>query len=114
MCKDDCAKVGAAFLVGGAIGAVIALLYAPKSGKETRKDITRTARKIKHEAQDFIEDAVDQVEDFVDGTKERVTDIINKGTDLSSSAKKEIIKTLEQGQKALEKQKTRIVESIGG
>jgi len=27
------------FLAGGAIGAIIALLYAPKSGKELRKDI---------------------------------------------------------------------------
>ena len=27
------------FLAGGVIGAVLALLYAPKSGKELRKDI---------------------------------------------------------------------------
>jgi len=27
------------FLVGGLIGAIVALLYAPKAGKELRKDI---------------------------------------------------------------------------
>ncbi|MCB0292558.1 MAG: YtxH domain-containing protein, partial [Calditrichaeota bacterium] len=27
------------FLVGGAMGAIIALLYAPKSGRETREDL---------------------------------------------------------------------------
>lgn len=33
-------KIAAAFLFGAVIGGVIALLYAPKSGKETRKDIS--------------------------------------------------------------------------
>jgi len=33
-------KVAAAFLFGAVIGGLIALLYAPKSGKETREDIS--------------------------------------------------------------------------
>ncbi|HMK60054.1 MAG TPA: YtxH domain-containing protein [Dissulfurispiraceae bacterium] len=113
MRDDDLAKVGAAFLIGGAIGAAIALLYAPQSGRETRKDIRRTARKVKNEAVDLVEDTIDRVDDFVDETKERVSELIERGVELSGAAKKEIVKTLEQGQKALEKQKNRVVESIG-
>lgn len=37
------------FLAGSALGAVIALLYAPKSGKEMRKDIKDKASDIKDE-----------------------------------------------------------------
>jgi gas vesicle protein len=66
MRNDDVVKVGAAFLVGGAIGAAIALLYAPQSGRETRKDIKRTARRVKNEAVDLVEDTIDRVDDFVD------------------------------------------------
>jgi gas vesicle protein len=33
-------KFAAAFLFGAVIGGVVALLYAPKSGKDTRKDIS--------------------------------------------------------------------------
>lgn len=33
-------KIAAAFLLGAVVGGVIALLYAPRSGKETRKDIS--------------------------------------------------------------------------
>jgi len=33
---DGLKKVAGAFLIGGAIGALVALLYAPKSGKQTR------------------------------------------------------------------------------
>ncbi len=34
------------FLVGGLIGAGLALLFAPKSGKETREDIKREIEKL--------------------------------------------------------------------
>jgi gas vesicle protein len=113
MRNEDVVKVGAAFMIGGAIGAAIALLYAPQSGRETRKDLKRTARRVKNEAVDLVEDTIDRVDDFVDDTKDRVTELIDRGVELSGAARKEIIKTLEQGQKALEKQKNRVMESIG-
>jgi len=37
----------AGFLVGLAAGAVISLLYAPKSGKETREELMARADKLK-------------------------------------------------------------------
>ncbi len=113
MRNDNLAKIGTAFLVGGAIGATIALLYAPQSGRDTRKDLRRTARRVKNEAVDLVEDTIDRVDDFVDDTKDRVSEIIGKSVELSSAAKKEVVKTLEQGQKALEKQKNRVMEAIG-
>lgn len=33
-------KIAAAFIFGAVVGGVIALLYAPKSGKDTRKDVS--------------------------------------------------------------------------
>jgi gas vesicle protein len=113
MRNEDLVKVGAAFLIGGTIGAAIALLYAPQSGRETRKDIKRTARRIKNEATDLVEDTIDHIDDFVDETKDRVSEIIDRGVELSGAARKEIVKTLEQGQKALDKQKSRLMEAIG-
>jgi len=41
--KDNTRKIGGAILIGGLIGAAIAFLYAPESGRETRKDITSSA-----------------------------------------------------------------------
>ena len=110
---DDLKKILGAFFVGGAIGALIALLYAPQSGKETRKDIVRTARKIKKETSQVVEDAIDSISEFADGVKEKVSNIIEHGKDISESAKKEIVKNLEYGQKVIEKQKKRIVEALG-
>jgi gas vesicle protein len=113
MKNEDAVKVAAAFFIGGAIGAAIALLYAPQSGQMTRKDIQRTARRVKAEAADLVEDTIERMDDFVDETKGRVTEIIGRGVELSGAAKKEIVRTLEHGQKALEKQKSRLMEAIG-
>src|SRR4030065_820 len=87
-----------AFLVGGIIGAAVALLYAPKSGRETRKDISKTARRIKKETVHLVEDAVDSINDFTGEVRDKVTDVIERGKDISEGAKKEIIRNLEHGQ----------------
>jgi gas vesicle protein len=113
MRNDEGVKIAAAFLIGGAIGAAIALLYAPQSGLETRADIKRTARRVRREAADLVEDTIGKVDDFIDDTKDIVSEIIERGSELSGAAKKEIVKTLEQGSKSIEKQKNRIMEAIG-
>jgi len=111
--SDDYRKIAGAFLIGGVIGAAVALLYAPKSGRETRKDIARTAKKVKKETVHLVEDAIDSINDFAGDVKDKVSDIIDQGKDLSESAKKEILKNLEDGQKIIEKQKKRIIDALG-
>ncbi len=56
------------FLTGAAVGSIIALLFAPKSGKELRED-------IKNKSQDFIEDA----DAYLSNAKEKATQLINEG-----------------------------------
>ena len=111
--NDDTTKIGGAILIGGLIGAAIALLYAPKSGRKTRKDLIRAARRAKNSTADLIEDAIDDVNDFINDLKEKASDIADQGTDLTDKAKKEIMATLEQGQKAIDKQKQKISEALG-
>ena len=106
-----CGAIGA-LLIGGLVGAAIALLYAPKSGRETRKDIKRAARRAKNSTVDFIEDTIDDVNDFVNDLRNKAADIVDQGADLSDKAKKGIIATLEQGQKAIEKQKQKFFEIL--
>jgi gas vesicle protein len=56
------------FLTGGLIGAAIALLYAPKSGKELRKDI-----------KEKTDDLLDEAEKYVGLAKEKATAAYNEG-----------------------------------
>ncbi len=63
----------AALIAGGAvIGAGIGLLFAPKTGAETRRDVSRYARKAQVQAtrwsravQSGMKDAMDRSRDFV-------------------------------------------------
>jgi gas vesicle protein len=110
---DDYKRVAGAFIIGGVAGAFAALLYAPKSGRETRKDIAKTARKIKRETVPLVEDAIDSINDFADEVKHKVSDILESGKELSDSTKREIVKNIEYGQKVMEKQKKRLVDALG-
>ena len=55
-------------LAGGAIGATIALLYAPKSGRELRAD-------IKHKTDEFIDDT----SEYMQIAREKAETLINEG-----------------------------------
>ena len=46
--------------IGGLIGVVLGILYAPKSGKETREDIARKADEIIAKAKEEYEKAVEK------------------------------------------------------
>jgi gas vesicle protein len=111
--EDDTTKIGAAILIGGMIGAAIALLYAPKSGRETRKEIVRAARRGKNRTVDLIEDTIDDVNGLVTDLKKKALAVVDQGVDLSDKTKKEIVTALDQGQKAIEKQRQKFTEALG-
>ena len=60
------------FLLGAAVGAGIALLYAPRSGAETRQDMRRGARRLRRKARGMVDDAREVVEDVRDRAEEVV------------------------------------------
>ena len=107
--NDNKALVGAMMLVaGGIIGAGVALLFAPQSGKETREDIARYARRTKKRAKHMADDFADAFSDVVDTVVDKSADILDKGKDLASDTKKEIMKAIEEGQDRLEREKKRL------
>jgi gas vesicle protein len=61
------------FLWGALIGAGVALLYAPRSGRETRADIGLGARRLKRAAEDAARGVQDNIADAVDNVRSQVT-----------------------------------------
>ena len=69
---NDQVKVGAFMLMaGGIIGAGIALLFAPQTGKKTRRDIARISHKVKDQATDAVDDYSDAVNEMVDSVSDK-------------------------------------------
>ena len=105
--------IGGAFLLGGVAGAVIALLYAPKSGRETRKDVSKTVRRISDDAVDLIEETIEDVTGFARDLLEKTSELVEEGADLSGRALEEIVATLEHGQKAIGRKRKKLKRALG-
>jgi gas vesicle protein len=74
------------FIAGMGIGAAVALLFAPQSGEETRKQIADRAQDGKdyvaskgREIRKQAEDLVDQGKDLVSKQKARLADVLESG-----------------------------------
>jgi gas vesicle protein len=96
------------FLIGAGIGAIMALLFAPKSGEELRSDIADatkksldyardTSRDLGDRANDYYQQRVDQVTDFSSRGKEAVSEIADRGRDLVNRQKSQITAAIEAG-----------------
>jgi gas vesicle protein len=67
-------------LIGLGAGAVIGMLFAPKAGRQMRRDLRRgydTARETfddwRENAKDFAEEVIERGSDLADDLRERVT-----------------------------------------
>ena len=65
------------FLIGLALGAGAALLFAPQTGEETRRGIARRARRAQEAAQDLVEDVSGTVADKCNEVRETVGERID-------------------------------------
>jgi gas vesicle protein len=82
------------FLAGLGIGAVIALLLAPRSGKETRDIIVETAEG----GRDFVVTKTEEI-------RKQAEDAVEKGKDLVSKQKELLSAALEAGKQAYQDEK---------
>ncbi|MGA7523652.1 MAG: YtxH domain-containing protein [Acidobacteriaceae bacterium] len=81
-------KFWAAFGVGVAAGAALALIYAPQSGVRTRRQIRRGVT----EATDYLSDAATNVSEtankYIKRGKETVNDVVDSAQNVMTAARK--------------------------
>jgi gas vesicle protein len=93
------------FLAGAGIGAVLALLFAPKSGRETREMIARTAT----DSRDFITNKVGEGRSMVEEKSRKLGDDFNsfleKSKDAVQRQKEQLSAAFEAGKSAYREEK---------
>ncbi len=87
------------FLLGGVVGAGLALLIAPQSGAETR-------RKIK----DIADDVKERTNKYIDETREKVAGAVDEGKEYYEEKKSLIKSAIEAGKEAYEKEKEKFAK----
>ena len=83
------------FVAGAAIGAVLALLYAPKSGQEMRENIA-----------DLTEDAVDKIKEYAKEAQEKIKTAIEDGKETIVEKKSVLASAIEAGREAMQKERS--------
>jgi gas vesicle protein len=94
------------FFVGGLLGAGVALLVAPKSGKETRQQLKEMAEDVKGKAETYIEQMKDDVASVVEKGKE----MVEKGKGLLEEQKNVLASAVEAGKEAYGKEKEKLAK----
>jgi gas vesicle protein len=102
------------FLLGAALGAGIALLFAPQSGEETRADIRRVARKAKRKARDLGESGRELAEELMETGRDAVDDLAETGRSALRSAKRTGRNATRDARAALEERLARHREAEDG
>ncbi|HST06580.1 MAG TPA: YtxH domain-containing protein [Gemmatimonadaceae bacterium] len=87
-------------LIGLALGAGAALLFAPQSGEETRRDIKRRARRAQEAAQDFVEDMSGTVADKFNEVRSSVEERIEATLDAVDDKKRRVTNAYHAGRAA--------------
>lgn len=91
---------------GGIVGAGLALLLAPQSGRKTRNEIARFGKTIGRNGKKAVRDVADRMGDAAAG-------IMRSGKELTKEGKKGLLTAVEKGQEALESQKRKLARMVG-
>ena len=98
---EDSRGLGLAWLVAGlGIGALVGILYAPKSGRETRDDIARGAREGTEYLRTRSKQAAEQVGTLVDKGKEQLGEYVERGRSFVGDQSNRVAAAVEAGREA--------------
>ena len=87
-------------LLGVAIGAGVALLFAPRTGPETRREIGRRARQATDAVKGVAEEVTGQVVETYEGARARVEEQIEAARTAIETKKRQVSRAMEAGREA--------------
>lgn len=100
------------FVVGLAIGAGLALLFAPRTGEETRRDLQRRARKMGDQAQDFVSEVTESVSNTIHAAKDRVEASIDSTRNAVDLKRRQVSNAVDAGRAAAAQARVELEQRI--
>jgi gas vesicle protein len=103
-------------LIGGGIGAILALLFAPKSGQELRGDIADATRKGIDRSREAAQQLGDRAGEYYEATRaragelysqaaERVTEVAQNAREAAARQSGTVAAAIDAGKKAYQEEK---------
>jgi len=75
---DNIGYFASGLFLGAIIGSIVGILYAPDSGKRTRKRIHRKSDEILDDAVSYAKQSRDKAEEIVEDGKKRVEELLEE------------------------------------
>lgn len=110
-------------VAGASVGAITALLFAPKSGKRLREDIRIKSQNIIEDADNYISSAKQKVSRFIHDVKkkseqlvidaeEKVDALLDESDQLISDTKEKVSINVNAGKANIEKETNRLKSAL--
>ena len=100
------------FLAGLGVGALVGILYAPKSGRETREDLITGAREGTEYLRTRSRQAAEQVGGLVEKGKEQVGEFVEHGREVVDRGRALWEEFVERGKSLVSEQTGRVTAAV--
>lgn len=100
------------FFVGLAIGAGLALLFAPQSGDEVRRGIKRRARRARQAARQAVDDVTGTMADSFTEARRRVEEQLDSARSALEMRKEQVARAMDAGRAAAQQARSELEQRI--
>jgi len=100
------------FLLGLALGAGLALLFAPRTGEETRRVLQRSARRVGDQAQDLVSEVSESVGQTFQDAKLSVETRIEAARDAVDLKRRQVTNAVDAGRAAAQQARGELEQRI--
>ena len=100
------------FIAGLGVGALVGILYAPKSGRETRDDLVSGAREGTEYLRNRARQAAEEVSALVDKSKEQVGEYVERGREAVDRGRAQWEEFVERGKNIVTDQTSRVAAAV--
>ncbi len=100
------------FLAGLGVGALVGVLYAPKSGKETRETLLAGAREGTDYLREKTREAAEQVSSLVDRSKEQINEYVEQSREVVDRGRAQWEEFVERGRSFVTDQTGKVAAAV--
>jgi len=100
------------FIAGLGLGALLGVLYAPKSGRETREDLLSTAKDGTEYVRVRAREVVGQAGELIDRSKNQATTYVQRGEEVVEQSRAQWEEFVDRGRDFVSDQATRVAAAV--
>jgi gas vesicle protein len=99
-------------IIGGLIGAVLGILYAPKSGKETREDIARKTEELLNKAKEEYEKGIAKSKAAYETAVKRLKELELSAKEKAEEVEHKVSEFAQQSAETIQDNKNRLKKAL--